>query len=249
MLAQLAGRAYRTLGDRTLEEIFPGALERAGPNGALTEALTRWAEAAPKPLVLLIDEIDSLVGDTLLTVLRQLRAGYDERPAGFPHCVILCGVRDVRDYRVHSGSANRMVLGGSAFNIRSESLRLGDFSEEEMRALLGQHTAETGQVFTPEGPGDDLDAHGGPAVAGERAVLRRLLPAQGRPRPLPPDHGARRRGIPGTADPGPRDAPRRPGEEAERRPRAARDRADPGRRGRATPGPTRTWPTCATWAW
>ena len=84
MLGQLAGRAYRTLGDRTLDEIFPGALERFGPNGALTEALAQWAAAAPKPLVLLIDEIDSLVGDTLLTVLRQLRAGYDERPDQLP---------------------------------------------------------------------------------------------------------------------------------------------------------------------
>ncbi|MCY4660637.1 MAG: AAA family ATPase [Acidobacteria bacterium] len=150
VLGQLAGRAYRTLGDRTLTEILPAAFEQAGPNGALTEALAQWAAAAPKPLVLFIDEIDSLIGDALLAVLRQLRAGYDERPTGFPHSVILCGVRDVRDYRVHSGSANEMVLGGSAFNIRSESLRLGDFSEEETRALLGQHTAETGQAFTPE---------------------------------------------------------------------------------------------------
>ena len=150
MLGQLAGRAYRTLGDRTLDEIFPGALERVGPNAALTEALALWAAAAPKPLVLLIDEIDSLVGDTLLAVLRQLRAGYDERPNGFPHSVILCGVRDVRDYRVHSGSEKRLVLGGSAFNIKSKSLRLGDFSAVEMLALLGQHTAETGQAFTPE---------------------------------------------------------------------------------------------------
>ncbi|MCE2540087.1 MAG: hypothetical protein J4G16_06780 [Acidobacteria bacterium] len=51
--------------------------------------------------MLLIDEIDTLVGDTLLSVLRQLRAGYDQRPWGFPHSVVLCGVRDVRDYRVH----------------------------------------------------------------------------------------------------------------------------------------------------
>ena len=105
---------------------------------------------SPSPLVLLIDEIDALIGDTLLSVLRQLRAGYDERPRHFPHSVVLCGVRDVRDYRVHSTSQNALVLGGSAFNIRSKSLRLGDFTEAETRALLAQHTEETGQAFAPE---------------------------------------------------------------------------------------------------
>ena len=63
--------------------------------------------------------------------------------------MILCGVRDVRDYRVHSTARNALVLGGSAFNIKSASLRLGDFTAAETRALLAQHTAETGQAFAP----------------------------------------------------------------------------------------------------
>ena len=83
------------------------------------------------------------IGDTLLSVLRQLRAGCDERPDGFPHSIVLCGVRDVRDYRVYSTAENRLVPGGSAFNIKSESLRLGDFSEQEIRALIAQHAPPT----------------------------------------------------------------------------------------------------------
>ena len=150
VLGEIASRAYDALGDETLEEIWPGVLAKRGPETALREALTRWARASPKPLVLLIDEIDALVGDGLLTVLRQLRAGYDMRPDGFPQSVILCGVRDVRDYRIHSSSANTMVAGGSAFNVKAKSLRLGDFSRDEVRALLGQHTQETGQVFAAE---------------------------------------------------------------------------------------------------
>ena len=47
--------------------------------------------ADSRPLVLLIDEIDALVGDTLLAVLRQLRTGYVDRPARFPHSIVLCG--------------------------------------------------------------------------------------------------------------------------------------------------------------
>ena len=148
VLAELALQASVTLGDETLEDLWPGLLERVGPGTALRHALLRWSMADPRPLVLLIDEIDALVGDTLLAVLRQLRTGYVDRPARFPHSIILCGVRDVRDYRIHSTAENRLVLGGSAFNIKSESLRLGDFSEREIRALLTQHTDATGQAFT-----------------------------------------------------------------------------------------------------
>ena len=150
VLAELALEASITLGDDTLEGVWPGVLARVGPAQALRQALLRWCMADSKPLVLLIDEIDTLVGDTLLSVLRQLRTGYPRRPGSFPQSVILCGVRDVRDYRIHSTAQNALVLGGSAFNIKSKSLRLGDFTETETRALLAQHTEETGQAFAPE---------------------------------------------------------------------------------------------------
>ncbi|MDE0447251.1 MAG: ATP-binding protein [Spirochaetaceae bacterium] len=148
VLAELALQASLTLGDDTLEELWPAVLERVGPAQALRHALLRWSMADPRPLVLLIDEIDALIGDTLLAVLRQLRTGYVDRPARYPQSIVLCGVRDVRDYRIHSTAENRTVLGGSAFNIKARSLRLGDFSEQEVRALLAQHTAATGQQFT-----------------------------------------------------------------------------------------------------
>ena len=148
VLAELSERALVALGDGFLDETWERALDRAGPHGALRQALGRWSLNDPKPLVLLIDEIDTLVGDTLISVLRQLRAGYDLRPAAFPQSVILCGVRDVRDYRIHSGSQGETVTGGSAFNIKAKSLRLGDFDGDDIRALLRQHTAQTGQEFT-----------------------------------------------------------------------------------------------------
>ena len=84
VLAELGFQASLTLGDDTLEDLWPGLLERVGPRKALRQALARWSMAEPRPLVLLIDEIDALVGDTLLAVLRQLRTGYVDRPARFP---------------------------------------------------------------------------------------------------------------------------------------------------------------------
>ena len=147
---ELASWARFTLRDTLPGEIWPGLLDEIGPYGALGEVLNRWAEADRKPLVLLIDEIDSLVGDTLISVLRQLRAGYVQRPERFPQSVVLCGVRDVRDYRIRSGPDNSVIAGGSAFNIKARSMRLGDLSREEVPALLAQHTEDAGQGFTPE---------------------------------------------------------------------------------------------------
>ena len=116
----------------------------------LVQLLEFWAAADPRPAVLLLDEVDALVGDTLISLLRQLRTGYNQRPAAFPQTVILCGVRDLRDYRIHSHAEAAIITGGSAFNIKAKSLRLGDFTAVEVATLLQEHTTETGQIFTPE---------------------------------------------------------------------------------------------------
>ena len=125
-----------------LESIWP----EQGENGVFRTLLERWCAADPRPVVLLLDEVDALVGDTLISLLRQIRSGYAQRPLAFPQTVILCGVRDVRDYRIHT-SHNEIITGGSAFNIKSESLRIGNFSREETVALWRQHESATGQRF------------------------------------------------------------------------------------------------------
>jgi len=147
ILSELSSRAELYLGDRFLQEIWSQIFTHHGEHAALNQLLSQWAESSPKPLVLLIDEVDALVGDTLISVLRQLRAGYDKRPANFPQSIILCGVRDVRDYRIHSSAEKSIITGGSAFNIKAESLRLGNFSANDIATLYHEHTAETGQIF------------------------------------------------------------------------------------------------------
>ncbi|MDB9525486.1 ATP-binding protein [Oscillatoria sp. CS-180] len=110
-------------------------------------ALSEWSQQSPRPLVIFIDEIDSLRNETLISVLRQLRNGYPARPEGFPHALALVGVRDVRDYKVASGGSDRLNT-SSPFNIKVESLTLRNFTQDEVAELYGQHTTETGQVFT-----------------------------------------------------------------------------------------------------
>ncbi len=148
ILGALGREVEDELNDLLVREFWQDVLKSFGALDALGETLSRLSGANSHPLVLMVDEIDALSGDLLISVLRQLRAGYPRRPEKFPQSVILCGVRDVRDYRIRSGTENAIVTGGSAFNIKAESLRLGDFDESQTRSLLLQHSDETGQGWS-----------------------------------------------------------------------------------------------------
>ncbi|MCK4765997.1 MAG: AAA-like domain-containing protein [Candidatus Aminicenantes bacterium] len=147
ILRIIANESYLCLKDSFLKDNWKAILEDSGELYALQDALMQWCRRSDKPIVLFLDEIDSLVGDTLISVLRQLRSGYNNRPAMFPQSIVLCGVRDVRDYRIHSKKDKDIITGGSAFNIKAESLRLGNFDLNEIKTLYNRHTKDTGQTF------------------------------------------------------------------------------------------------------
>jgi len=147
ILDALVSSAEDYLDDRLLSAIAQEIITTQAPGSLFREGLRRWCKWLDKPLVLLLDEVDTLVGDTLISLLRQIRADYPKRPTAFPQTVLLCGMRDIRDYRIHTAD-NEIITGGSAFNIKSDSLCLGNFSCEDVIALYGQHTEETGQDFT-----------------------------------------------------------------------------------------------------
>ncbi|MEM7182862.1 MAG: AAA-like domain-containing protein [Spirochaetota bacterium] len=150
VMSALAKQEGVSLQEDYIQQHWHEISEQNPSDQALNTLLALWAQNSEKPIVLLLDEVDALVGDTLISVLRQIRAGYGDRPRSFPHSIILCGVRDVRDYRIHSGKSNEIITGGSAFNIKAESLRLGNFSQSEIETLYSQHTEATGQEFVRE---------------------------------------------------------------------------------------------------
>jgi hypothetical protein len=118
------------------------------PGSRLHQALSEWALQCPVPIALLFDEIDSLQGASLISVLRQLRDGFQSRPDGFPASVVVCGMRDVRDYKAASGGNPDRLGSASPFNVAVDSFRIGDFTFDEVAQLYAQHTADTGQAFT-----------------------------------------------------------------------------------------------------
>ncbi|MEA2011715.1 MAG: ATP-binding protein [Verrucomicrobiota bacterium] len=146
ILAELGSEASDVLDDFSIRKSLLGILEDVGPENGLIAALEFLSKKLDRPLILFIDEIDSLIGDTLVSVLRQLRTGYKKRPGNFPQSIILCGVVDIKDYKIHR-SDGEIITGGSCFNIKSKSLRLGNFNQEEIKELYLKHTTETGQKF------------------------------------------------------------------------------------------------------
>ena len=118
---------------------------------ALSNTLEDWSgKIAPKPLIVLFDEVDVLVGETMISFLRQLRGGFASRGVGkFPTSIALVGMRDLKDY-ITQTKEGVVPNPGSPFNIKEDSARLANFSENDVSRLFALRTEETGQQITPE---------------------------------------------------------------------------------------------------
>jgi len=131
------------------EEYWPKHFDKAGEM-SFKDFVTQWTRDLPKALVLLIDEIDSLYDDVLISVLRQLRDGFQFRPGAFPSSVALVGLRDVREYKEKVRDNDKSIGSGSPFNVKAKSLTISNFSRLQIAGLLQQYTDEGGQVFDDE---------------------------------------------------------------------------------------------------
>jgi len=123
------------------------------PSSALLRYVRAACAAAPRPLVLFLDEADCLVGATMVSFLTQLRELYltrDDAPS--PRSLALIGVRAVRDYALSVDERRHVAWLGTAspFNVTAESVGLAAFTAAEVAELAAQHTAETGQRFQDE---------------------------------------------------------------------------------------------------
>ena len=127
------------------------AMPASTPESLLSQILAGWSGmVAPKPLVVLFDEVDVLEGPALISFLRQLRGGFAMRDIGkFPVSVALVGLRDLRDYLIHSKDGVPLNP-GSPFNIKHDSATLANFSQADIATLTSQHTDDTGQIFSAE---------------------------------------------------------------------------------------------------
>ena len=123
------------------------------PDMAMADYLKKLAALDPRPLIVMLDEADALVGAAMVSFLTQLRDGYIQRSkVPFPSSVILVGQRQVRDYALAEEDRKTVSWLGtsSPFNINAEPKTLAPFTPAEVEELLTQHTITTGQRFEPE---------------------------------------------------------------------------------------------------
>ena len=122
--------------------------ERGGVLLAVRTVLQNVCRAVGKPVVVFFDEADCLVGDALISFLRQLRDGYVNRDTmPFPKSIALVGMLDVRDYKAQIRPDGQSLGQISPFNIIRKDMLIPNFMESDIAALYAQHTAETGQRF------------------------------------------------------------------------------------------------------
>jgi AAA-like domain len=151
ILSDLDMAVERSLRDVGVPKDRDGFLD--DPETAVLRYLRDLSARSPRPLVLLVDEADGLVGPAMVSFLTQLRQGYiDRKKTPFPHSLALIGMRVVRDFVLTQEERRAVAWLGttSPFNIMAEVATLAPFSAEDVAALLGQHTAATGQRFSPE---------------------------------------------------------------------------------------------------
>jgi hypothetical protein len=139
-------REYASLSDLPVPE-----LDDVQPLNMLNNILVNWAkQVAPKPLIVLFDEVDVLQGEVMISFLRQLRGGFASRGIGkFPISIALVGMRDLKDYITQS-KGGIAPNPGSPFNIKEDSAVLSNFQKEDIARLFAQRTAENGQQITQE---------------------------------------------------------------------------------------------------
>jgi len=121
------------------------------PLSLLQNILINWSElVAPKPLIVLFDEVDVMEGETMISFLRQLLGGFATRGIGkFPVSIALVGMRDLKDY-ITASKGGVAPNPGSPFNIKEDSATLSNFSKTDVTKLFAQRTTETGQQITQE---------------------------------------------------------------------------------------------------
>lgn len=93
--------------------------------------LSAWARVCPKPIVLVLDDIDDVEAPIVTSLLSQLRASHAARPRAAPWSVVITSAEDL---------ASRLDV--------AETRALSDFTLAEIATLCAEYTEETGQPFT-----------------------------------------------------------------------------------------------------
>ncbi|MBQ1924417.1 MAG: AAA-like domain-containing protein [Lachnospiraceae bacterium] len=138
---------YRLIPDE-IKKQFEDFLGRKDMEAALDElfiAFSEWCNISEKPVVLIIDEVDSATNNQVfLDFLAQLRDGYISREtddAGAFQSVILAGVTDIRYLRTRIRPEDQHKM-NSPWNIASDFDIDMSLSETGIKGMLDEYEAD-----------------------------------------------------------------------------------------------------------
>jgi len=103
----------------------------------LDSLMRKILQETRKKIVLVIDEFDALPDDLVGEMMHLFRSMYHERDVHSLHSLILVGVRNITGVVLDQASP---------FNVADE-LEVPYFTRDEVRDLIGQYEAESGQQF------------------------------------------------------------------------------------------------------
>lgn len=123
---------------------FSSAVKEEADLGTLFFCLSDWCRQSPKPVVLMIDEVDSATNNQVfLDFLAQLRGYYIHREdrAAF-QSVILASVYDVKNIQYKAASLEEHGRKNSPWNIATDFMVDMNFSADSIEKMLGGYAAD-----------------------------------------------------------------------------------------------------------
>jgi hypothetical protein len=87
---------------------WPGAEQFGSVAGVrFGHALAEWSLACDRPLVVVLDEVDTLARQPFSSLLSQIRSAFERRGRSFPVSIVLAGLRSLRDHDVALGGGRQ----------------------------------------------------------------------------------------------------------------------------------------------
>jgi hypothetical protein len=131
------------------EASFPGPTYRGLK---LTASLSHLAYELDKDLILIFDDVDSLAWSPLAYFLAQINQGRQDGPkpgVRFPKSLALLSQEDLEETLARIPSGDKpLERPGSLLNFLHSTVKLRNFTHEDIKNLYLQHTHLTGQTFT-----------------------------------------------------------------------------------------------------
>jgi hypothetical protein len=116
---------------------------------SFTEFIQYWCDSSTKPVILFIDNLDSISGDTFIHIAQQLTYGFLS-VQNSPQSIGLASTHNIKKYNIWSHQNQRIIPVHTIFTLEMPTLELQNFTKHQIKNFFAQHAHATGQVVTDD---------------------------------------------------------------------------------------------------